>query len=498
VRSIPSRASGLALCLLFWLCGTALAVDPLDVPFAHHQFLVHATGHGTTSGGVADDFYTLLNEAPDATGHYTIPDGSGGTIGYASDYHAGPFNTPREVCQAAAAKGIAPQTWTVAYDYNTTFDCAALSPATPAAEATPGAANGPILTCDPETVAAGGSASCTASMPAGGGSATQFVWYVDGTQLTGSGPSQQVSGLADGNHQVEVIAVVDGESLGPAQVTIVAGDVGATSGQGGGIPVAVLVALAAVAAVIVAAALAWQRAHDAGQNQVKNACHELAARYRLMVQARTRRAAAFAQGGAALSHAYTAEVNANAARSVLESQRNQAAALLGSAAGLAAGALAASAASVAGSAAAIRSAMAWVSGGSEALLDYLPMVQGGAGPILGLGQSIMNLAANLEADAQALTGLAAVPGVASIATVTDTLAHGLDSVDRAMAAAQAMRQQLESTCQTALREVGELDSEIGTALAQLASCPGGLQGMPPDPRGPLPSLPLPPGNPPRG
>jgi hypothetical protein len=451
-------------------------------------------------GGVTDNFYTLLNGPPDATGHYTIPDGNGGTYTYVSDFHAGPFTTPRGVCNAAAAAGAPVQTWTVAYDYNTTFDCSAAIPTgagTPEAGSTGGSTTSPTLACDPETVVAGGSTACTAGISSGSGSAVQFVWYVDGTLLSGNGPDQQVTGLANGNHEVQVIAVVDGASIGPADVTIVAGDVGA-SGEQGGLPIPILVALAALAAVLVAAAIAWQRANGSRQDQVKDACDELAARYRTMVQARTRRAAGLAQGAAALSRAYVAEVDANSARDALASQRNQAAALLGSAGGLGAGALAATAASVSGSAASMRAAMAWLAGGSEHLLDYLPMLQGGPTPILGLGQSILNLISNLEADAQALTGLAAVPGVASVATVADTLAHGLANVDQAMTATVAMRQRLEAACQGALREIGELDSQIGATLAQLASCPGGLGAVPPDPRGPLPDLPLPPGSPPRG
>ncbi len=108
-RLIDVAASGALVFLL--MTGSVQVVHAdigLDSPFSAPQYIVHAIGHGTTSGGVADDFYTLLNGPPDANGRYTIPDGSGGTIGYQSDFHAGPFNTPRGVCDAAAARGLGP------------------------------------------------------------------------------------------------------------------------------------------------------------------------------------------------------------------------------------------------------------------------------------------------------------------------------------------------------------------------------------------------------
>lgn len=95
-----------------------------DAAFAYPQWLVHATGHGTTSGDVKDDFYTLIGSAPDAQGNYLIPDGSGGTYGYSSDYNTGPLGTPRAVCTAAAGVGVADtQAWTLSYNYNKSFDC---------------------------------------------------------------------------------------------------------------------------------------------------------------------------------------------------------------------------------------------------------------------------------------------------------------------------------------------------------------------------------------
>jgi hypothetical protein len=217
-----------------------------------------------------------------------------------------------------------------------------------------------------------------------------------------------------------------------------------------------------------------------------------------MVEARARRAAGLAQGVAALGRAYVAEVDANAAREAVASERTQAIALLGSAGAIGAAVLATSAGALDAAAATLRAATAFVAGGSEALLDYLPMTAGGSGPAAGLGQSIVNLISNLGADAQALRGLAGLPAAASIGVVTDALTHGLEHVDEAMAAARSTRQQLEVACETARRDLGELDGQIGAALTQLAACPGGLEGLPADPRAPLPAMPLPPGVPPSG
>lgn len=41
---------------------------------------------------------------PDAEGNFLVADGSGGTFGYGSDYHSGPYTTPSEVCAAAAGR----------------------------------------------------------------------------------------------------------------------------------------------------------------------------------------------------------------------------------------------------------------------------------------------------------------------------------------------------------------------------------------------------------
>ncbi len=79
------------------------AEDP-NRPFAQPQYLIHITGHGTTSGDVKDDALVLHPSEPDAEGNFLVADGSGGTFGYGSDYHSGPYTTPSEVCAAAAGR----------------------------------------------------------------------------------------------------------------------------------------------------------------------------------------------------------------------------------------------------------------------------------------------------------------------------------------------------------------------------------------------------------
>jgi hypothetical protein len=97
-----------------------------DQPFDRPQFLIHATGHGTTSGPVTDDQYILYIEEPDASGVFREADGFGGTISYSSDFHTGPLTTPRSVCDAAAAQGLPAQEWTP-YNRTNTFDCRLLT-----------------------------------------------------------------------------------------------------------------------------------------------------------------------------------------------------------------------------------------------------------------------------------------------------------------------------------------------------------------------------------
>jgi hypothetical protein len=265
--------------------------------------------------------------------------------------------------------------------------------------------------------------------------------------------------------------------------------------SGGGVPLPLVLGLGALAALLGGGLIAWQRGRSA---ETATVCDELGARYRTMAQARVRRAAGLAQGLAALDRAYAAERDASAARDALASQRNEAAGLLGSAGVVATGVIGSYAAGLSGAAAALRSALAFVEGGGEALLDYLPTLQGGAAPTLGLGASVTGALANAEADAQALTGLAALPAGASLAEATDMMTHGLARLDDAMAAASSTRQQLEVACQTSRRDLDELDDQIGAALAQLATCPGGPADLPADPRSPLPPLPVLPGAPPRG
>jgi len=54
------------------------------------QWLAHATGHGTYSGDVKDDFWMMVGTEP-KNGGVTIPDGQGGTFGYSVDQVQGPF-----------------------------------------------------------------------------------------------------------------------------------------------------------------------------------------------------------------------------------------------------------------------------------------------------------------------------------------------------------------------------------------------------------------------
>jgi hypothetical protein len=84
--------------------GTVRAQPDPDEPFSQPQYLIHITGHGTTSGDVKDDALVLHPSEPDPNGNFLIADGSGGTIGYSSDYHSGPYATPAEVCAAAAGR----------------------------------------------------------------------------------------------------------------------------------------------------------------------------------------------------------------------------------------------------------------------------------------------------------------------------------------------------------------------------------------------------------
>ncbi|MCU1365687.1 MAG: hypothetical protein JWN39_1326, partial [Ilumatobacteraceae bacterium] len=107
---------------------TSGAVDP-DRPFPSPQYLIHITGHGTTSGDVKDDALIIFNNAPDANGGIYVSDGSGGTFGYSTDSSAGPFAKPSEVCAAAAGPKLAAQGGSITSFGNAqSVDCTVFQP----------------------------------------------------------------------------------------------------------------------------------------------------------------------------------------------------------------------------------------------------------------------------------------------------------------------------------------------------------------------------------
>ncbi|MEY2499314.1 MAG: hypothetical protein QOD12_2870, partial [Verrucomicrobiota bacterium] len=69
-------------------------IDPNITPRKRFNpmWIVHATEHGTMDGTRKDDRWMTLNSAPDAAKHtFLLPDGMGGTFGYAYDKGGGPF-----------------------------------------------------------------------------------------------------------------------------------------------------------------------------------------------------------------------------------------------------------------------------------------------------------------------------------------------------------------------------------------------------------------------
>jgi hypothetical protein len=83
------------------------AHDPLsgfNQQFDPPQYLLHATGHDTASGVVANDWFFLYPDAPESDGTIEIPGGTGGTVTYITDHSSGPYNNPIEVCGAEARR----------------------------------------------------------------------------------------------------------------------------------------------------------------------------------------------------------------------------------------------------------------------------------------------------------------------------------------------------------------------------------------------------------
>lgn len=110
--------------------GAGTEEDP-DKPFGTPQYLIHITGHGTTSGDVKDDALIIFPNEPDEKGNFLVADGSGGTYGYGSDMHSGPYNRPSEVCAAAGFNGPDPDGYITSFSGSApSVDCNSLYPTT--------------------------------------------------------------------------------------------------------------------------------------------------------------------------------------------------------------------------------------------------------------------------------------------------------------------------------------------------------------------------------
>ena len=77
---------------------------PPQRPFGRPQYLIHVTERGSATGTEKVDYLAVHADQPDGKGSFVAPDGFGGTRGYGSDWHAGPFNTAAEVCAAAGSR----------------------------------------------------------------------------------------------------------------------------------------------------------------------------------------------------------------------------------------------------------------------------------------------------------------------------------------------------------------------------------------------------------
>lgn len=83
--------------------GTSCYNPAWDRDFSQAHYVIHAIGHGTTDGPVTDDWWFLFGVEP-KNNSVDLPDGSGGTFTYSTDYSSGPYNTPRAVCNAEGSR----------------------------------------------------------------------------------------------------------------------------------------------------------------------------------------------------------------------------------------------------------------------------------------------------------------------------------------------------------------------------------------------------------
>jgi hypothetical protein len=100
----------LVLCVVGLCWGIARAQDPpafdWDKPFDRPQYLILIIRTNTQNGVLEDNLHILWPVPPDAEGRLQTPDGSGGVYHHEAEKVGGPFDTPREACQAALVRSL--------------------------------------------------------------------------------------------------------------------------------------------------------------------------------------------------------------------------------------------------------------------------------------------------------------------------------------------------------------------------------------------------------
>jgi hypothetical protein len=76
------------------------------VVFGRPQYLVFREWHSTTNGRMDDNEYMLFTSAPDADGHFPVPDGSGGVFHSWGRLVGGPYADDGALCPQMIALGI--------------------------------------------------------------------------------------------------------------------------------------------------------------------------------------------------------------------------------------------------------------------------------------------------------------------------------------------------------------------------------------------------------
>ena len=188
--AIATAIAALATLPALSLAASPVAADdptpaPTEMVLDPPQYLIWWDHHATMDGDVVDDMYKLYTVPPDASGNFTVPDGSGGVFHHVGRLIGGPYTTATQLCPVMRQLGIKSLDMWPPGDYSqiVTCDRFGAAPVASGASARPGAG---------ESGAAGSNGSGGSKPPGNSDDAQILAEALIGVLLFGGG----LAGLA--------------------------------------------------------------------------------------------------------------------------------------------------------------------------------------------------------------------------------------------------------------------------------------------------------------